>query len=207
MEQKNNITTIEKLPLLFDNKYELRIKKNSGIITKRIKSTLKIENNSFLNIMSQVPILKNALKTEKELVAIIPEEFKKGLKNGTYKILTSKDGKLLSTIVNTKTKEIVHQMRLKDITKFANTSELSKSLNQMCMQMQLDEIQKTLVDFRVETNSKLNEIAMKLHGQRMKSTETLKRNFERYLKKEDIKKSDLLLRIDEAITAVSLVKR
>lgn len=200
MEQKYSVTSVEKLPQFFNEKYEVQNIKNSRIITKKIRSSINIEKNSLLKIITQVPIFKNALKVEKELVAVIPPELRKGLKDGTLKILNSKDGKLLSTIVNSKTNEIVHQMRLKDITKLVNPAELSKAMNQMCMQMQLDEIQKTLVDFRIESNTKLNEIAMKLHGERMKSTKSLKRNFERYLNNEDIKRTDLLLKIDEAIT-------
>lgn len=89
-------------------------------------------------------------------------------------------------------------MRLKEFTKLVNPAELSQAMNQICMQMQLEEIQKTLTEFRLETNAKLDEILLKLHGNRVIPTDTVKLSFERYQKGEEITKGDLLLEIDHA---------
>ena len=195
-KMENEIVTVENLPKLIAGTTEKRYLSKISKISKSISNSFKIENNRFLYFLNQVPIISHALKYEKGFTAIIPDEFKEGLKNGTLKILQGKDGASISTIVDSSGK-IVHQMRLKEFTKLINPAELSQAMNQICMQMQLDEIQKNLSEFRLEANSKLNEILRNLHDNRIAAAESLKLSFKRFQSGEEITKSQLLIKIDE----------
>ena len=198
---ESNLVTVENLPqILVQNIKETQSKKVYEL-SKKVVSSVKISNSGFLNFASQLPLIRHALKVEKGFTAIIPENLKKGLKDGTLKILQGKDGSLISEIVDSSGK-IVHQLRLKEFTKLINPAELSQAMNQICMQMQLEEIQKTLTEFRLETNAKLDEILLKLHGNRVIPTDAVKLSFERYQKGEEITKGQLLSKIDDAKAAL-----
>lgn len=194
---KNEIITTDALPSIIQTDIEKKQLTKISTISKSIKRSLKIDSNKFLRTLNQLPIISHALKYEKGFKAIIPEQFKEGLKNGTLKIMQGKDGSAISTIVDANGK-IVHQLRLEEFTKLVNPAELSQAMNQICMQMQLDEIQKNLSEFRIEVNSKLNEVLRNFHENRQISFDSLKLSFERYQKGEDITKSQLLSKIDDA---------
>ena len=194
---KTEIVPVEKLPQLISDTTEKRYLLKLSKISKSIANSFKIENNRFLYFLNQVPIISHALKYEKGFTAIIPDEFKEGLKKGTFKIMKGKDGTAISTIVDANNK-IVHQMRIEEFTKLINPAELSHAMNQICMQMQLDEIQKNLSEFRLEANSKLSEILRNLHDNRIAVAESLKLSFKRFQLGEEITKSQLLSKIDDA---------
>lgn len=194
---KTEIVPVEKLPQLISDITEKRYLSKISKISKSIANSFKIENNWFLYFLNQVPIISHALKYEKGFTAIIPDEFKEGLKNGTLKFMQGKDGTVISTIVDAKNKA-VHQMRIEEFTKLINPAELSHAMNQICMQMQLDKIQKNLSEFRLEANSKLNEILRNLHDNRIAVAESLKLSFKRFQLGEEITKSQLLSKIDDA---------
>ena len=194
---KTEIVPVEKLPQLISDTTEKRYLSKISKISKSIANSFKIENNWFLYFLNLVPIVSHALKYKKGFTAIIPDEFKEGLKNGTLKFMQGKDGTVISTIVDAKNKA-VHQMRIEEFTKLINPTELSYAMNQICMQMQLDEIQKNLSEFRLEVNSKLNEILRNLHDNRIAAAESLKLSFKRFQLGEEITKSQLLSKIDDA---------
>lgn len=104
------------------------------MLSKKVVSSLKIRNSGLLNFASQLPLIRHALKVEKGFTAIIPENLKKGLKDGTFKILHGNDGSLLSTIVDSNGK-IVHQLRLEEFDEIVSAtignSEMSKVLQAM----------------------------------------------------------------------------
>lgn len=196
-----DIIAIENLPEIIQDYSKEKWDKNVSAFSKKVISSVKIENNGFLKLISQVPIIRHALKFEKGFIAIIPEELKKGLKDGTLKMMQGKDGSLISEIVDSSGK-IIRQVKLKEFTKKINPVEISQAMNQMCMQMALEEIQKTLMDLRLETNAKLDEILLKLHGNRVTiPTVSIKQMFEYYQEKK-IKSSDLLVELVKAKTAV-----
>lgn len=169
-------------------------------ISKRLSTTSKIIKNPILSLASQIPGFAHALKYEKGFTAIIPEKFKEALKNGTLKIMEGKDGNTISTIVDVSTGKTVHQLRLAEFTKLVNPAELSTITNQICMQMHVEEIQRTLCDFRVEINRKADVIIQILHDNRIASAESAIETFNRFLSKEDeITKKDVLMKIDEAV--------
>lgn len=195
---KTKIIKVEELPTIIKQVVENQQLTKMSTISKRIISSLKIENNKFLTAINQLPIIRHALRFEKGFTAVIPENLKEGIKKGTLKIMQGKDGNLISTIVDSSTGKIVHQMRLTEFTKMVNPTELSQAMNQICMQMQLEEIQKNLIEFRIETNQKLNEIIKNFHEDRVIPSDAVKLSFLRYQKGEEISKSQLLVEIDRA---------
>lgn len=194
---ENEIIKVDTIPSIIKDDTRKKFFAKTSSIYKALKNSFKIENNKLLYALNQIPIISHALKYEKGFTAIIPEEFKQGLKDGTFKIMQGKDSSIISTIVD-KNRHVVHQIRLEEFTEFVHHVELSRVMNQICMQMQLDEIQKNLSEFRIEVNSKLNEILKNLHDNRIISADSLKLSFERYQKGEEITKSQLLLKVDDA---------
>ena len=138
---ENEIIKLDRIPQIINENNEKKCITKISKICQALNNSFKIENNRFLYILNQIPIISHALKYEKGFTAIIPEKFKEGLKNGTLRIMKGKDGSTISTIINSKC-NIVHQMRLKEFIQLVNPAELSQAMNQICMQMQLDEIQK-----------------------------------------------------------------
>lgn len=194
---ENEIIKIDRIPQIINENNEKKCITKISKISQALNNSFKIENNRFLYMLNQIPIISHALKYEKGFTAIIPEKFKEGLKNGTLRIMKGKDGSTISTIINSKG-NIVHQMRLKEFIKLVNPAELSQAMNQICMQMQLDEIQKNISEFHIEVNSKLNEILKNIHDNRITTADSLKLSFERFQKGEEISRSQLLLKIDDA---------
>ena len=180
----NEGVTIENLPQIIKKDIVEKQNKYIAKISKSFVHSVKIENSRFFHVIKQIPLVCHALKFEKGFTAVIPEEFSKKIKEGSFKIMQGKDGSLISNIVDTTRGKVVHQMRLEEFTKLVNSSELSQAMNQMCVQLQLEEIQKNLMKFRVETNTKLNEILLKLHGDRMIPTDSVKLSFKRYQESE-----------------------
>lgn len=199
---RSELQKIENLPLIIKSNTEIRQERKRIAVSKRIASSLKIESSKILSYISQVPIIANALKVEKGFTAVIPENLREGIKNGTLKIMQGNNGSLISTIVDISTGKIVHQMRLTEFTKMVNPAELSQTMNQICMQMQLDEIQKELSEFHLTTNTKLNEIIKNFHENRIIPSDSVKLSFARYQKGEDVSKSQLLVKIDDAKAAL-----
>jgi len=194
---ETEIIKVDRIPKIINKDTEKKSITKISRITKALNNSFKIENNRFLYMLNQIPFISHALKYEKGFTAVIPEKLKEGLKNGTLRILKGKDGSTISTIVDSNG-NIVHQLRLKEFTKIVNPAELSQAMNQICMQMQLDEIQKNISEFRIETNTKLNEILKNMHDDRIAIADSLKLSFERFQKGEDISKSQLLSKIDDA---------
>lgn len=199
---ETQLIDIENLPQMLRHDAMKKQIKTVSTISKKIVTTVNIENNSILKFASHLPIIRQALQFEKGFTAIIPEDLKKGIGDGIYKIMQSKDGSIISTIVDSKTGKIVHQMRLQEFTKMVNPAALSQAMNNMCMQMQLEEIQQTLMGFRVETNAKLDEILLKLKGNRVNiPTNQVKEHFKEYQNGE-ITKDVLMSKIIDAKVSV-----
>ena len=131
---ESNLVTVENLTQILLQDIKETQSKNTAMLSKKVVSSLKIRNSGLLNFASQLPLIRHALKVEKGFTAIIPENLKKGLKDGTFKILHGNDGSLLSTIVDSSGK-IVHQLRLEEFDEIVSAtignSEMSKVLQSM----------------------------------------------------------------------------
>ncbi len=73
---------------------------------------------------------------QKSLQAILSPEQKRKLTKGSLELMTKKDGSLMATLINPKTKKMVAQIPLEEVSL---TAELSQSLVNYTMQMQMAE--------------------------------------------------------------------
>ncbi len=104
---------------------------------------LKGANKTFDNIKKiiyRTPAVLDSLKTaipEMTFQAVFTDEQKIKIAEGTLKLMTKKDGKLLATLIDHNTKKIVATVPLKSIKK---VPELSKALDKYSTQMQMAQI-------------------------------------------------------------------
>jgi hypothetical protein len=195
----NELGTVENLPSVIKS---LSINSNQNDIkklSKRLVTSFQIDRNQILSKLVQIPAIASVLQFEKGYSVIIPDKFKEELRNGTLRIMEGKDGSIISTIVD-KAGHTKHQLRMNEFTKMANPVELTNLFNQMCIKIQLEEIQKTITDFRFEMNRKVDLILKILHDERIIKAETVAETFGRYIgKKNEITKKDIFLQIDIAV--------
>ena len=160
---ESNLVTVENLTQILLQDIKETQSKNTAMLSKKVVSSLKIRNSGLLNFASQLPLI---------FTAIIPENLKKGLKDGTFKILHGNGGSLLSTIVDSSGK-IVHQLRLEEFDEIVSAtignSEMSKVLQSMYQSGNPKEYADALLNAEVqEVLSKREKISQEKIEQGMK---------------------------------------
>lgn len=195
---KNELASINNLSqIIYDNLNNKLYKYENKFMNKLIKAYNR-SNLKIIPFISQIPIIKESLKFDSEYVAIIPKEFLEKLKNGSLKFMKAKkDGKIISNLVDSKTGEVVHQLRLKEIQKLIEPDKFSIAANNCLLQIQLAEIQQQIISFRIEANLKLDEILEVLHEDRIIVADEVKECFKQYLS-GNIKKETLIYKIAES---------
>lgn len=112
-------------------------------------STLKNNANAIKNIFAK-PVIdiaktltKNKDSLESVLKVVIPEELIEQFKDGTVKLMKSKDGKLLPNIVDENNK-ILKQIRIEEIHEQLSLSDNIYKLSEYATELKLDAIQEQL---------------------------------------------------------------
>ena len=112
-------------------------------------------NNTLQKIekaLYKAPAFINAVKAmvpQTELRAVLTDEQKAQLAKGALQLMTKKDGSLLATLINPKTKRTVKQISLESVKM---TPELTKAMADFSTQMQMAQIaeQMQIVQFAIE---------------------------------------------------------
>lgn len=100
-------------------------------------------------LLYSTPSIVNTVKNsfpEISLQAVLTDEQKKKLAEGTLKLMTKKDGTLLAAIVDPKNKKIVKNIPLKSVAK---TPELNNAMMGYAMQMQMAQIAEQIQSVKV----------------------------------------------------------
>lgn len=112
--------------------------------------------NNVTEIISGAEKIEEIINPEKTYIAKFPLDIIEKMNNGQYDLMKSKDGEILSTIIDTtlpKNRNIVHQVRLEEVSIGIKEKlkDLSANVSNMILQEQL-------ADF----SQKLNQINIKL---------------------------------------------
>ncbi len=114
--------------------------KQAPDIAKPLISKAKEVFSKIEKALYSTPAFINAIKAavpEVTLQAVLSEDQKKKLLNGTLRLLTKKDGSLLANLIDPKTKKIVATIPLKEV-KMA--PEISQAMLNLSTQMQMAQI-------------------------------------------------------------------
>lgn len=141
---------------IVDNEdYSTDVAEHFSSVPEVAKSLLRNAKATFTKIeelLYSAPAFINAVKAcvpEETFQAILTDEQKSKLANGTLKLMTKKDGSLMANLVNPETKKIVSTVSLKSVKV---TPEISQAMTSYATQMQMAQIaeQIQLVQVAVE---------------------------------------------------------
>lgn len=121
-------------------------------VARPLLRNAKIAFSKIEKMLYSAPAFINVIKAsipEETLQAILTDEQKSKIANGSLKLMTKKDGSLMANLVNPETKKIVFTVSLKNIK---ITPEISQAMTSYATQMQMAQIaeQIQLVQVAVE---------------------------------------------------------
>ncbi len=125
------------------SEYKGNLNQHFKQIPEVAKSLLKKAKISFSKIernLHTIPEFINVLKSavpEKNLQAVFTDEQKRQIANGTLKLMTKKDGSLMASLINPKTRKIVANISLKSVKV---SPEMNQAIVNFSTQMQLAQI-------------------------------------------------------------------
>lgn len=150
--------------LVIDNYTSIDLASGSEIVKNQFsKHCVSIKGNvlnEIAEMISGAGKIKDIIDPEKSYMAKFPMDIVEKMNSGQYDIMKSKNGELLSTIIDKtlpKNKNIVHQIRLEEVCIGVEEKikDLSSNLSNLILQQQLADlaqmltkIQKTLIDVK-----------------------------------------------------------
>ncbi len=159
MESETNIVLAEKAEIVDSSEYKSELSQyfnHLSEMTKPLldeaKNTLSLIKKKLMNAPAFIEVVK-ATVPDATLQAVLTDEQKKKLAKGALEIMTKKDGTLLATLRNPKTKKIVEKISLREVKL---TPELNRAMADFSMQMQMaqiaeqiQQVQKAVEEIRV----------------------------------------------------------
>lgn len=109
-------------------------------VARPLLKNAKVTFRKIEEMLYSAPALINAFKAaapKEMLQAILTNNQKRGIATGAIKLMTKKDGSLIASLVNTKTKKIVTNIPLKSVKV---TLEMTQAMTSYATQMQMVQI-------------------------------------------------------------------
>ncbi|MDO4377619.1 MAG: hypothetical protein Q4C64_00530 [Erysipelotrichia bacterium] len=143
MESETNIVLVEEAEIVDSSEYKSELSQHFNHLPEaakplldEAKNTLSVIKKKLMNAPAFINVIK-ATVPDVTLQAVLTDGQKKKLVEDAVEIMTKKDGTLLATLRNPKTKKIVEQISLKKV-KLA--PELNRAMADLSAQMQMAQI-------------------------------------------------------------------
>ena len=143
MESETIVIPPEAIEVETLSEYQSDLSEHFNELPKVANSLLNEANNLFSKIESLLyttPSLINAVKSafpDTMIQAVLTNEQKEKIAKGVLELMTKKDGTLLATLVDPKTKKVIHQIPLETVKV---GPEISQAMTNFSMQMQMAQI-------------------------------------------------------------------